>query len=116
MSMDHDKRIDSIWKKQEEELWYWIKEHLGELEAKNISVHKIDRGGGGFSTIIYDIDDKSAVLIQTDTTAPTAKESHEYMMIEPKVLEKLAALFGLPNSRISDTLRPFANITKSTAS
>lgn len=93
-TIEDDKRIDSIWEKQMEELVYWLREHLGPLEAKNVSIHEIDRGGGVYSTIIFDMDEKSAVLIQTDTTAPTAEESHDHMMIEPKVLEKLAGIFN----------------------
>jgi hypothetical protein len=82
-------RIDSIWRKRDEELDYWLREHLGPLEAKDLSIHEIDRGGGGFSTIIYDIEGQSAVLINTDTTATTPEDSHCYVMIEPKVLMKL---------------------------
>lgn len=90
--MTNEQRIESIWKHHEQEITYWLREHFGPLESKNVSIHEIDRGCGGFSTIIFDMDDKSAVLIQTDTTAMTAEDSHDYMMIEPKVLAKLASL------------------------
>jgi hypothetical protein len=92
--MTDEQRIESIWKHHEHEMTYWLREHFGPLEAKNVSIHEIERGGGAFSTIIFDMDEKSAVLIQTDTTAMTPKDSHEYMMIEPIILAKLASLIN----------------------
>lgn len=92
MNQDRASVVEAIWKKQKEELFYWICEHLDGLEARNVSIHEIEMSDGRYSHIIYDIDDKAAVLIETDTTASNVKESHKYMMIEPSVLSKLVSL------------------------
>jgi hypothetical protein len=97
MNQEDDARLNSIWAKQREETEYWLREWLDGCEAKNVSIHRTLLTGMEH-TIIYDMDDKTAILIETDTAAPTAEESHKYMMIEEQVLEKLAGLFGLPNA------------------
>jgi hypothetical protein len=81
---------------QREETEYWLAEWMDGCESRNVSIHRMQHTGMEH-TIIFDMDDKTAVLIETDTTARTAEESHKYMMIEERVLEKLASLFHLAN-------------------
>ena len=95
---EKEQTIDAIWKRRDDELAYWINEHLHGLESKNFSIHQIDRGGGGFTTILFDSDSMSAVMLKTDTTAMSAESSHEYMMLEPEDLKKLAELFSAANT------------------
>ena len=94
MNQADEKRMEAIWQHQEHELFYWIREHINGLAAANLSIHNIDCGGGSHVAIIYDIDEKSGVIIKTDTTSPTPKQSHEYMMIEPIVFKKIAELYN----------------------
>ena len=96
MTWDNDKRVDAIWEKQTDEMCYWLKEFTGGLCAKNVSLHEVEIGGGEYFTIIYDLDDHCAVLIRTDTTAMTAEDSHQYMMIDEEVIAKLASIFNQP--------------------
>lgn len=98
---EKEQTIDAIWKRRDDELAYWINEQLYGLESENFSIHVIDRGGGGFTTILFDSDNRSAVMLKTDTTAMSAESSHEYMMLEPEDLKKLAELFSAANDEPS---------------
>lgn len=88
------KRLDTIWKRQKEETDYWIAEWLDGCQSKNISVHRMEDSGIEH-TIVFDLDDGSAVLIQTDTTVKDPDDSHKYTMLESKVLEKLSTLLAV---------------------
>lgn len=89
-----------IWKLAESKLHYWIREHLWALEAKSISIHELERGGGLFSFLLFDQDDKSCVVINIDTTYLSFPErAVDECMLEPKIVEKIANLYN-ENSKV----------------
>jgi len=89
-----DARLESIWRKQRDEREYWTNEWLDGCGCENISVHHIN-GQEIQWTLIFDLDGKDAVLIETDSTAATAEESHKYAMLDSKIVEKLAKLYAM---------------------
>jgi len=88
---------DSIRKRQRAETEYWLAEWMDGCEARNVSIHRLHCAWMEY-TIVFNMDDKASVLIETNLSATTAGESHKYMMLGERVLEKLAALFHLSNA------------------
>jgi len=91
----NDARLESIWDRQRQEFHYWIDEWLDGCGCKNVSIHAFDQCERQ-SLLIFDMDGKDAILLETDTTAENADESHKYMILDAKIVAKLARLHALP--------------------
>lgn len=89
---EYEKLIEAIWEKHEKEMLYWVMEHLNGFASNNVGIHQVENFDGQYVTIIHNQDDGSAVLIMTDTRAPTVEDSHKYMLVEPQVIAKIGEI------------------------
>ncbi len=92
---NNDARLESIWDRRRQELKYWIDEWLNGCGCKNVSIHTFDQWELQ-SVLIFDMDGKDAILLETDTTAENADTSHKCMILDAVIVAKLASLHALP--------------------